>query len=103
MVYCVLKEFIKKRRRWSNKETKNDHTKADVIYMFMFGIKYCTVILEHGWKVSQEGREELVIIKRKTGNDEVLISVLKKQQEENRIQDMGKEIILVGRASEGPL
>lgn len=71
--------------------------------MFMFGVKYCIVILEHGWKVAQDGREGLVIIKRKTVNDEVLISVLKKKQEEDRIQDMGKEIILVGRASEGPL
>ena len=68
-----------------------------------FGIKYCIVILEHGWKVAQDGREELVIIKRKTVNDEVLITALKKKQEEDRIQDMGKEIILVGRASEGPL
>ena len=103
MIYYVLKESIKKRRRWCNKETKNDHIKADVPYMFMFGIKYCIVILEHGWKVAQDGREELVIIKGKTVNDEVLITALKKKQEEDRIQDMGKEIILVGRASEGPL
>lgn len=103
MIYYVLKEFIKKMRRWSNKETKNDHIKADVTYMFMFGIKYCIVILEHGWKFAQEGREELVIIKRKAVNDEVLISVLKKEEEEDRIQDVGKEIILIGRASDGPL
>lgn len=45
MIHHDFKEFIKKRRQ-SNKETKNDHIRAGGTYMYMFRIKACA--LQHG-------------------------------------------------------
>lgn len=57
-------------------------------YIYVFRSKSCRLILEHGWNVGQERREEFIIIKRKTVTGEGPISVPRK--------GMAEEIIPVG-------